>query len=107
MEESTDKLMRELQSVKRERLLHGEWLPEKDEISSLKRPETQPIAVSRDWEKLSKEQQLDVQALRERINAHQIAETESFYKEHPELQLTWSFTLDALIRGNHDSLARE
>jgi|SRR6266704_2356979 len=99
--------MKELQSVKRERLLHGEWLPEKDEISSLKRPETQPIAVSRDWEKLSKEQQQDVQNLRDRMGQHLIAEAESFYKQHPELQLTWSFTLDALIRGNHDSLARE
>ncbi len=54
--------------------------------------------TSRDWEKLSKEQQADVQRMRDDTCAYLIADTELFYQDHPELKLLWSFTLDAVIR---------
>lgn len=57
--------------------------------------------MSGDWELLTKEQQDDVNAFRERISQHLIAETEAFYKQHPELRLTWGFTSDALVRELH------
>lgn len=41
---------------------------------------------------------------RERVVQYIIEETEAFYIEHPELQLTWSFSSDPLIRGRHSSL---
>ena len=66
-------------------------------------PRTGGDALS-DWEQLSEAQRKDVDALRDRMNRHLIAETEAFYKQHPELQLQWSFTCDALIRGQHDTL---
>lgn len=59
---------------------------------------------SGDWEKLTPEQQKEVDALRDRMCRHLIAEAEAFYVHRPELQLTWSFTLDPLIRGQHDTL---
>jgi hypothetical protein len=57
-----------------------------------------------DWEQLSEAQREDVDVLRDRMNKHLIAETAAFYKQHPELQLQWGFTCDALIRGEHDTL---
>lgn len=52
-----------------------------------------------DWEKFTKEQQQDIDALRKRIGDHAVLESEAFYQQHPELKLTWQFTLDGLIRG--------
>jgi hypothetical protein len=57
-----------------------------------------------DWEQLDNEQKNDVSQLRKYITDDFIAATELFYKKHPELQLTWQFTLNALIRGKHDVL---
>jgi hypothetical protein len=51
-----------------------------------------------DWLKLTVKQREDVITLRDRMNSHLIAETEAFYKEHPDLKLTWAFVCDALIR---------
>lgn len=66
------------------------------------------IAATRDWERLSEEQQQDVDTFRSRINHHLsqylIAESESFYRKHPELQLGWSFSCDVFLRGEHDLL---
>lgn len=53
-----------------------------------------------DWEKLTPEQQKDVDAARDRMARHLIAETEWFYVQHPELQLSWSFVCNPLIRAN-------
>ncbi len=53
---------------------------------------------TRDWEKLNVDQKYDVDLLRMRIRDYMIAQTETFYTQHPELRLTWSMTLDALIR---------
>lgn len=57
-----------------------------------------------DWEQLTKEQQKDVDAVRDRMGRHLIAECEAFYKQHPELQLSWSFECNALIRANQRGL---
>lgn len=51
-----------------------------------------------DWEQLTKEQQADVDAVRDRMGRHLIAECEAFYKQHPELRLGWSFVCDAYLR---------
>lgn len=54
-----------------------------------------------DWEKLSTEQQNDVNTWRDRVSKHLTkyleAEAEAFYQEHPELRLTWSFISEPLI----------
>lgn len=55
-----------------------------------------------DWYNLSKEQHDDVQALRERITQNMIAETEAFYRVHPEIQVTWSVTLDGFTREKQE-----
>lgn len=54
---------------------------------------------TRDWHKLNVEQQYDVDQLRRQIADYLIEQTKAFYVQHPELRLTWSTTLDALIRG--------
>ena len=50
------------------------------------------------WEELSKEQQDAVQSFRDAMCKILIAETETFAKAFPELQLTWSFNADASLR---------
>lgn len=54
-----------------------------------------------DWEHLTLSQQKDVDAVRDRMSRHLIAEQEWFYGQHPELRLTWSFTCDVLRRDRH------
>lgn len=51
-----------------------------------------------DWDRLTPEQQKDVNAVRERILRHLNAETEWFYTQHPELCLTWHSVWDVQIR---------
>ena len=63
--------------------------------------------MSGHWELLSDKQQIDVMKLRGRMSAHLIAEADLFYKEHPELQLSWSFTCDALLRELSTSLRED
>lgn len=60
-----------------------------------------------DWEKLTPEQQKDVDAARDRMSRHLIAETEWFYTQHPELRFSWSFVCDALIRADHPVIYQE
>ena len=64
-----------------------------------------------DWEKLSPEQQIAVNAWRERVSRHLTrylsAEAEVLYVEHPELRLTWSFTSEPLIRSDHPVVIEE
>ena len=57
--------------------------------------------MSGDWHELTTEQQEALNAVRDRMERHLIAETESFYTQHPELRLTWDFICDALIREKH------
>lgn len=56
---------------------------------------------SSDWDKLSEEQQAQVNRVRERMAQALIKETEAFYKEHPDtnLQLMWNFTCDARVKA--------
>jgi uncharacterized membrane protein len=63
--------------------------------------------ASGDWEDLSEAQQNDVKAVRDRISQALIAETEAFYKQHPELRLAWSFTCNPLLSGRQDLLHKE
>jgi hypothetical protein len=60
-----------------------------------------------DWELLTKEQQADLNAVRDRMSRHIIVETEAFYVQHPELRLTYSFICDALIREKHPVIMQE
>lgn len=53
--------------------------------------------MSEDWCNLTKEQQDDVNSLREHVFVHIAAEVELFYKKHPEIQVFWSCTLDGFI----------
>lgn len=57
--------------------------------------------MSGDWEDLTKEQQEALDAFRKSIGDVLIINTEGFYKAYPELRLTWSITIDALIREKH------
>jgi len=64
-------------------------------------------AIYADWDKLSLSQHVDVKLLREKISTLFIAETEAFYKVHPELRIDWQFTLradiwEAKVRVNHE-----
>jgi len=54
-------------------------------------------AIYADWEKLSLTQQVEIKLLREKMSDLLIAETEAFYKVHPELRVDWQFTLRAYI----------
>jgi hypothetical protein len=51
------------------------------------------------WAKLNNEQKYAVQQLREWEREFLIAKTEQFYKEHPEIRLSWSVTIDATLRS--------
>ncbi len=59
------------------------------------------------WKLLSAKQQGDLLRLRERMSAHLRTETELFYQEHPELQLTWNLTCDAFLRKHSVSDSEE
>lgn len=49
------------------------------------------------WEQLSADQQCAVGQLRREVADGLISLTETFRKDHPELKLTWSVTVDALL----------
>jgi len=51
-----------------------------------------------DWERLTNEQKDAIDRERSDMRDYFIAITELFYKEHPELQLRWQFTIDAVLR---------
>ncbi len=51
------------------------------------------------WDKLNNEQKHAVQQLRDWECDFLIAKTERFYKEHPEIRLSWSITIDATLRS--------
>lgn len=54
----------------------------------------QPLSASL----LTPEQRKDVDGLRARMNKHLVAEVEAFYSQHPELEISYSFTCDAKVR---------
>lgn len=51
-----------------------------------------------DWLLLNQQQRNDLDAMRKRASDALIAEGEAFFRQHPELKLTWQLTIDALIR---------
>ncbi len=55
-------------------------------------------SLSKEWERLDSEQKYAIGRLRDSIASTIISLTELFERRHPELKLTWNFTLDALIR---------
>ena len=57
--------------------------------------------MSEDWEDLTEEQQQALDSFRKTICDVLIQQSEAFYAAYPELRLTWSFTIDALIREKH------
>ena len=65
------------------------------------RMEGKEVVMSGDWEELTKEQQEALNAVRDRMGRHIMAEAEAFYVHHPEIRLTWNFTCEGLIREKH------
>ena len=65
------------------------------------------MSANSDWEKLTPEQQKDMNAVRDRMGRHLIAETEWFYTQHPELRLSWSFVCEPLLRVDHPVILQE
>jgi len=54
-------------------------------------------AIYADWDKLDQQQQEDIRAHHDRIQAHLIAETEAFHMQHPELKTGWGFTVSCRV----------
>jgi len=66
--------------------------------------EWDPAGTS-NWEKLTPEQQKDLLALRDRLRRHILAELEAFYVYHPEIQLTFRFECEAVVKNEHIKIA--
>lgn len=49
------------------------------------------------WNTLNNDQKFAVQQLREWEREFLIAKAEQFHKEHPEIRLSWSITIDAML----------
>lgn len=65
------------------------------------------MSQNSDWEKLSEDQQRNVNAWRRYVGEMLDKERDAFERKYPELRLSTNFTSEPLIRADHPAILEE